>query len=162
MPRLDRVLVISGFLCLILWLIGSVAPLLPGLILSFLWLLLIHRTSTYQIPSSWLIIFGVLVVVANIIDYFLPIRGTKKYGGSKAWTRGSLIGMIAGLFAFPPLGMIIGPFIGAFVGEYLAVDGTGEKALRSARGSFVGFLLTTGYKIILWWWILWYVISILW
>lgn len=156
MPRFDRVLIISGFLCLVLWLIGIVAPLLPWSILSLLGLLLIHWTDMYQISSTWLSIFIVLVVLATIVDYYLPIRGTKKYGGSKAGTNGSLLGMIIGLFAFPPLGMIIGPFVGAFVGEYLAANGTGQKALRSARGSFVGFLITTGYKIILWGWMLGY------
>lgn len=56
--------------------------------------------------------------------------------------------MIAGLFVFPPFGMIIGPFAGAFIGEYMAAEGTGDKALKSARGSFVGFLLTTGFKLV--------------
>ena len=58
------------------------------------------------------------------------------------------MGMIAGLFVFPPFGMIVGPFVGAFIGEYLAVEGSGEKAFKSARGSFVGFLLTTGFKLV--------------
>ena len=72
-------------------------------------------------------------MIANIVDYYLPIWGTKKYGGTKAGVTGSTIGMIAGLFVLPPVGMIVGPFVGAFIGEYLAAEGTGQKALRSAR-----------------------------
>ena len=162
MPRTDRLLVISWFLLLLVGLIGVVAPLLPGSILSLAWLILIHRSWAYEIPTTWLVVFALLVVIANIIDYYLPIRGTKKYGWTKAWTNGSILGMVAGIFLFPPLGMIIGPFVGAFVGEYLAVEGTGDKAIRSARGAFVGFLLTTGFKIILGWWMLVYAIQLVW
>ena len=124
---------ISGFLCLLVGLIGAVAPMLPGSFLSFVGLLLIHFTGMYQIPTTWLIIFAILVVIANVVDYYLPIWGTKKYGGTKAGVTGSTIGMIAGLFVLPPIGMIVGPFVGAFIGEYLAAEGTGQKALRSAR-----------------------------
>ena len=55
--------------------------------------------------------------------------------------------MIAGLFFFPPWGLVIGPFIGAFVGEMMAHASTG-KALKVALMSFIGFLLTTGMKIV--------------
>lgn len=160
MPRLDRVLVITWFFALIVWLIGAIAPMMPGSILSLLGLLLIHWTGTYQVPMTWIMIFIVLVVLANIVDYYLPIWWTKKYGGTKAGITGSTIGMIAGLFVFPPFGMIIGPFAGAFIGEYIAVQGTGQKALRSARWSFVGFLLTTGFKLVVGWRMLIYVIQL--
>jgi uncharacterized protein YqgC (DUF456 family) len=55
--------------------------------------------------------------------------------------------MVAGLFFFPPWGLIIGPFIGAFIGELMTHATTG-KAFKVAMMSFVGFLLTTGMKII--------------
>ncbi|AKH32936.1 hypothetical protein XF24_00608 [candidate division SR1 bacterium Aalborg_AAW-1] len=162
MPRLDRVLVISGFLCLIAGLIGAVAPMMPGSILSLVGLLLIHFSGTYQVPTTWIIVFIVLVVLANIVDYYLPIWGTKKYGGTKAGVTGSTIGMIVGLFIIPPLGMIVGPFAGAFIGEYLAAEGTGDKALKSARGSFVGFILTTGIKLVVGGRMLIYAVQLVW
>ena len=56
-------------------------------------------------------------------------------------------GLSAGLFFFPPWGLIIGPFIGAFIGE-LMTHATTDKAFKVAMMSFVGFLLTTGMKII--------------
>lgn len=55
--------------------------------------------------------------------------------------------MVAGLFIFPPWGLIFGPFIGAFIGELVAQATTG-KALKVALMSFLGFVLTTGMKII--------------
>lgn len=162
MPTLDRILVVAGFLALIIGLIWAIAPLLPGSILSLVGLLLIHFTGTYQIPTTWIVVFVILVVLANIVDYYLPIWWTKKYGGTKAGVTGSTIGMIAGLFVFPPFGMIIGPFAGAFIGEYMAAEGTGDKALKSARGSFVGFLLTTGFKLVVGWRMLIYAVQLVW
>jgi hypothetical protein len=61
---------------------------------------------------------------------------------------GSVIGTVAGLFFFAPYGLIIGPFVGALIGELLA-DASLGKALRVALLSFVAFLLTTGLKLIL-------------
>jgi uncharacterized protein YqgC (DUF456 family) len=58
-----------------------------------------------------------------------------------------MAGLIAGLFFFPPWGLIIGPFIGAFIGELMESASKG-KALKVALMSFVGFVLTTGMKII--------------
>ena len=55
--------------------------------------------------------------------------------------------MLAGLFFFPPWGIILGPFIGAFVGEMLNNATTG-RAFKVACISFVAFLLTTGLKLI--------------
>lgn len=155
----DRILTVWWFIFLVVGLIGVIAPVLPGSILSFLWLMLIHRTASYHISLTRIIIFAALVVIANIIDYYLPLRGTKKYGGTKAWVAWSTAGLIAGLFVFPPFWMIFGPFVGAFLGEYLAARNR-KQAFRSAWGAFVGFLLTTGIKLVLGWRMLIYAIQL--
>lgn len=72
---------------------------------------------------------------------------TNLSGGGKQATRGSMAGLVAGLFFFPPWGLIIGPFVGAFIGELMEGSSKG-KAMKVALMSFVGFLLTTGLKII--------------
>lgn len=154
MSFVDRTLISFGFLSLLIGLIGSVAPILPWPALSLIWLLLIQRTTRYQFSRDWIIIFAVLVVISMIIDYFLPIWWTKKYWGTQAGVTGSTLGMIAGIFFLPPFGMIILPFVGAFLWEYMISNSTGQKALRSARWSFVGFLIGTGYKLILCGWMI--------
>jgi hypothetical protein len=70
---------------------------------------------------------------------------------------GSTIGLIAGLW-FGPLGIIIGPFVGAFVGEILANQDS-ATALRSAWGSFAGFLVGTLLKLIVCFVMGWYLIK---
>ncbi len=162
MSILDRILIIFWILSLITWLIGSVAPILPWPVLSVIGLLLIQFTTRYQFSWTWIILFSVLVVASMIIDYYLPIWWTQKYGGTQAGVIGSTLGMVSGLFLFPPLGMIVLPFVGAFLWEYLMSKSTGQKALRSARWSFVGFLIGTGYKLILCGWMIVWAIWQMW
>jgi uncharacterized protein YqgC (DUF456 family) len=93
------------------------------------------------------LIWAFITIVAVIIDNLIPLWGTKKYGGSKKAVWGSLIGLIAGLFIFPPFGIIIGPFVGAVIGEL--IDGKETvHALRSGVGAFVGFLGGTLLKLV--------------
>lgn len=154
MSIMDRTLLILGFLSLLTGLVWSVAPILPWPAISMLWLMLIQWTTRYQFSRNWIIVFAVLVLISMLIDYYLPIWGTKKYGGTRPWMIWSTIGMVVWIFSFPPLGMIIMPMIGAFLWEYLVSKAHGRAALRSARWSFVGFLLGTGYKLILCGWML--------
>lgn len=93
-----------------------------------------------------LIILLIVTIIVQASDYILPIWFTKKFGGSKLGMIGSTIGLIAGLF-FPPIGIIVGPIIGAIGGELVS----GKEfalACKSGLGSFIGFITTTGAKLI--------------
>ena len=84
---------------------------------------------------------------------------TKKTGGSKAATTGSTIGLIVGLFV-GPVGIILGPFCGALVGELLENNREFKPALKVAWGAFLGFLLGTGIKMAAVVWFIWvYILS---
>ena len=85
------------------------------------------------------IIFGVLAVLSAIIDNVLPIYATKKFNGSKKGIWGSAIGLVVGLFFFPPFGIIIGPMAGAFIGEIINGKSP-NNSVKPAFGSFIGFL----------------------
>ena len=90
---------------------------------------------------------GSIALVATIMDYVIPAWGTKKLGGSDAGVRGSTVGVFAGLFVFPPFGIIVGPIIGAMLAELIRNRSDYSKALRSGLGSLLGFLLGTGLKL---------------
>ncbi|WP_457615888.1 DUF456 domain-containing protein [Lutibacter sp.] len=145
---MDIVLLIAGFLFIILGIIGSFLPILPGPITSWIGLLLLHLTKA--VPQNWTflgITLGIAVLIW-IIDYFIPAMGTKKFGGSKFGVIGSMLGLIVGIVFLGPLGIIIGPFLGAFLGELLKDSKNTNKAFKAAIGSFIGFLTSTLIKFI--------------
>ena len=144
---MDWFLAILGGLLMVVGLIGAVVPILPGPPISYIGLLLLHFTKWADFSSNFLIIMALVAGVVTAIDYFVPIWGTKKFGGSKAGVRGSTIGLIIGVFLFPPFGIIIGPFLGALIAELMLNSDDFNKALRSGIGSLVGFLMGTGLKL---------------
>ncbi|MBE9518450.1 MAG: DUF456 domain-containing protein [Bacteroidetes bacterium] len=146
---MDITLAVLGAALVLVGFLGSVLPIIPGPPISWAGLLLLKWTdyvddhgAAYE-NALWILLFFVILV--TILDYVVPIMGTKKYGGSKRGVWGATIGVVVGLF-FGPLGIIIGPFLGAYIGEIT----TGKKdreALRAAWGSFMGFLLGVGLKL---------------
>lgn len=144
---MDWFLAILGGLLMVVGLIGAVVPVLPGPPISYVGLLLLHFTKWADFSSNFLIVMAVVAVVVTAIDYFVPMWGTKKFGGSKAGVRGSTIGLMIGVFFFPPFGIIIGPFLGALIAELMLNSDDFNKALRSGLGSLVGFLMGTGLKL---------------
>lgn len=142
---MDYVLVVLGFLAIILGLVGCFAPIIPGPPLSFLGLLFLHWSRFGEFAPSTLWMFAILSVLVSVIDYFIPLWGTRKWGGSGAGVTGATIGLLFGFF-IPPMGIILGPFIGAVAGEMIAGRKTHE-ALKSGMGAFIGFVLGTAIKL---------------
>jgi uncharacterized protein YqgC (DUF456 family) len=138
--------ILSGLL-LLTGIAGAMLPVLPGPPISFIAVLVLHFTERYEFSTQFLIIFGAIAAFITVLDYVIPIWGTKRFGGSKAGVRGSTVGLILGVLFFPPLGIIIGPFIGAVVAELIFTSDDFQKALRSGFGSLIGFLLGTGLKL---------------
>ena len=153
---MDYLLIILGAICILVGIIGSILPGLPGPPVSYLGLLLIHWTRFAQYSAKMLVIWAVIVLIVAVLDYVVPVWGTKKYGGTKAGVRGSTIGLIVGVILLPMLGIVLGPFglfgilggpfIGAWIGERQAGQNP-DKALRAAFGSFIGFLAGTFMKL---------------
>ena len=141
----DILLIIAGIIVLLVAFAGCFLPVLPGPPLAFGALILLHFTSLADVSPEVLWTMAGLALLVTILDYVVPVWGTRKFGGSKAGERGAIAGVIVGLF-LGPLGIILGPFFGALAGELLS--GTpGDKAFRSAIGSFIGFLLGVGLKL---------------
>ena len=128
---------------------GSILPVLPGPPISYVGLLLLYFWGNSDPPVSLttIITLGIIVLVVTILDYFVPAYFTKKTGGSPTAARGALVGMILGI-VFTPIGMILGSFLGAFLAELLIEKKDTSASLKSALGSFLGFITGTGMKLI--------------
>lgn len=144
---MDIFLLFLGFIFVILGIIGSFLPVLPGPITGWIGLLLIHLTNAISTDWTFLGITLAISIFVWGIDYIIPSWGTKKFGGSKFGVRGSIIGLLIGLVFFGPLGIILGPFIGALIGELIYDSRDFSRALKAGLGSFIGFLLSTGLKL---------------
>lgn len=142
----DLIWSVIGLLLLLAGIAGCFLPVLPGPPLAWLSLLILQLKEEQPFNTDFLLLWAAIVVGVTILDYFIPVWGTKKFGGTKFGVWGSAIGVVIGIFIFPPIGIIIGPFIGALIGE-LVSGKDAQQALRSAWGSFIGFLAGTLMKL---------------
>ena len=145
---MDIALLIIGVLLIILGILGSFLPVLPGPITSWFGLLVLYLSDA--VPMNWTFL-GITLAIAILIwliDYIIPAMGTKKFGGTRYGVIGTMVGLVLGIFFFPPFGLIIGPFLGAFIGEMIKDNKDSKRALKAAFGSFIGFLTSTFLKFI--------------
>jgi uncharacterized protein YqgC (DUF456 family) len=144
---LTTALIIAGFLVAVMGLIGCILPVLPGPLLSFLSLLILSMARSWTpFSPGFLITLGVLTGIVFLLDYLIPLVGAKRYGASRFGLWGSVMGMLIGIFLFPPFGLFVGGFLGAVIGELFSGK-TGDHAFRAGVGVFVGNVLATGLKL---------------
>jgi uncharacterized protein YqgC (DUF456 family) len=124
----------------IVGIIGTVLPLLPGVTLIWAGMLLYGILTGFQnLSVGFYILQGLAALLVIFIDYIATALGAKHFGGSKTAMWGAALGLLAGLLILGPLGIIFGPFLGAFIAELLKGIPP-EKALRSSFGALLGLL----------------------
>ena len=158
---MDIFLIILAFVTLLIALVGSIVPALPGVPLAYLSLWLGRWSGYTPFGDTFMWIMAGVTLAVFLADYFLPPLIVKKLGGSKAATWGSIIGMILGMI-FTPIGMLLGMLLGAFLGEIMYAKRSGYMALKAALGTFLGFLLGTGLKLLLCFYVLYELVSTWW
>jgi uncharacterized protein YqgC (DUF456 family) len=159
--NMDIALSVLAFLFSIVGIIGCIVPALPGVVLSYAGLLCAYFTSYSHMSASAIWIWLAITVAARelsalrgevasdaVADYFLPAWMTRRFGGSRAGAIGATVGVFAGFFIFPPIGIILGPFVGAVAGELLNDRGDFPKAILVGFGSFLSFVVGTGLKVV--------------
>ena len=127
---------VLGALCVLVGLLGTFIPMLPGTPISYIGLLLLLLIPGCTLTWKFFLIWGIIVVVLQVLNYFIPIWGVNKFGGTKYGRWGSVLGVIVGLF-LSPIGIILGPFVGAVVGELVAGSDF-NSSLKAGFGSFLG------------------------
>ena len=151
---METLIIILAIIAGIVGIAGSILPGLPGTPVSWVGLLLLYLWGPEEMALKTLIVWGVVVALVSVIDYFVPMYFTKLTGGSKYAERGALVGLLAGII-LTPVGMILGSFLGAFLFELYYARKGATQALKAAVGSFLGFITGTGLKTIVSVLILW-------
>jgi hypothetical protein len=156
---MEIILIILAFLFLLAGLVGSIVPAIPGPPISYIGLLLLQWSGRAEFSTIFLVVWAVITVAVTVIDNILPAWMTKKFGGSRLAVIGSVVGLIVGMIFFAPIGILLGPFLGALAGEMInngiqtkSDENTNigsAKALKAALGAFLAFILGTGAKLII-------------
>lgn len=141
-------LAVALLLSLFLVLLG-----LPGLWLMIGVALLYNWLVAPVFGLASLILVGVLALVAEVLEFTLSARYTKRYGGSPRAGWGAILGGFVGAFVglpIPVVGSVIGAFVGAFVGALLLeisrAEATRGSATRVAWGALIGRVVAAGAK----------------
>jgi uncharacterized protein len=130
-------ILLIGAILVILGIIGSIFPGMPGPIFSFAGIVLLFFVEGSETTSIWyMFVFGILLIFLIFADYLAPILGAKLAGSSKKGIYGAIIGALVGIFFIPPMGIFVGALIGAVIGEYY-----GRKRLVESLKAGLGIIL---------------------
>lgn len=144
---MDWIGVFVAAVLILLGLAGTVLPLLPGAPLIVLGMVAYGYFNGFaQFTTLFWVGQIILLIIIFIVDYVAGAVGTQKFGGSKGALWGSIVGALVGLFTMGPLGIILGPFIGAVLGELIA-GGNLSQSVKVGFGSIVGFVGGTVVKL---------------
>ena len=137
---------IVAVLLIVVGVIGTVLPALPGVILVFGGIALAAWIDDFaRIPVWLVVILGVLTALAWVVDYAAAARGAKRAGASTYAIIGATLGTFLGIFT-GLWGLLFMPLVGAAIGEYIA-----QRNLRQAGkvglATWIGLLLGTAIKV---------------
>jgi uncharacterized protein YqgC (DUF456 family) len=137
---------VIGVALVIVGLAGVVLPALPGTWLILAGLILAAAAEGFtRVGVITLVVIGMLGLSSYAIDFLAAGLGTKRLGASPRAMAGAMIGTIAGLFLGLP-GLIIGPFVGAAIGEW-TVHKDLAKSGRAGAAAWIGFAVGTALKV---------------
>ncbi len=119
-------------------LIGTLVPILPGALMIWLGMLLYALIAGFDQFSLYFFLSQALLALTVMgVDYLFAVMGSRYFGGTKAALWGAAIGLLVGVFFFP-IGLLIGPFLGAALADLLFRRKPGQ-AVKSGLGASFGF-----------------------
>jgi uncharacterized protein len=139
---------ILGALLVVIGLLGTILPVLPGTLLVFAGLFVAAWAESFQrVGAVGLTIIGVLALLAWGADFLGSILGAKRVGASPLALVGAALGGVIGIFFGLP-GIFLGPFIGAVAGEWFARGRLGQAG-RVGLGTWLGLVAAALAKVVI-------------
>ena len=142
-----------AILLVVIGIAGTILPALPGLPLVFAGMLLAAWAGDFQqVGMPMLVVLGLLTLFSLAVDFWATALGAKRVGASRLAIIGAMLGTFGGLF-FGPLGLLLGPFVGAIGGELIHRRSLHKQDLGQAAkigvGTWFGILFGTVLKLAL-------------
>ena len=145
---MDIILLIIGLLLCLIGIVGSFLPIIPGPVTSWLGILLLNLTSVVEFNLNFVLITLTVAISVGILDYLIPVLGVKKLGGTRSGQIGTTLGLIIALIILGPIGIIIGPYGGALLGE-MSTKKSFQDSIKPAFGAFVGVVAGSVIKFLI-------------
>lgn len=143
---MDALLWVVAVLMIVVGVIGTVLPALPGVVLVWGGVLLAAWIDDFTRIGGWTIgVLTVLAVLAFIVEYVAAAAGAKRAGASKLAIIGAAIGTVAGVFT-GLVGLLFLPLLGAALGEYVAQRNL-KRAGKVGVATWLGYVLGTAAKV---------------
>lgn len=145
---MDLLLWSVSALLILLGLLGTVLPALPGLALVFLGIWLGAWIGDYrQVSGLTVAILGGLALLAWALDYVAALLGARGAGASRQALAGAALGTLAGVF-MGLVGVLFMPFVGAVAGEYLA-RGSQRDSVKVGLATWLGLIVGLVAKVVI-------------
>jgi len=153
MNWIEPLIIVLTFLVMIIGLIGTVLPALPGI--ELIWLTAIaygvmswwtFRATTWW-SVAWLVVSTLLLIVGEVLSYGAEVFSARKTGASWQAILASVILGLIGTFIFPILGTLVGAILGVFLVEW-GRRKNWQEAIKAATGTLMGFGVSIGVQFV--------------
>jgi uncharacterized protein len=143
----NTLLWIAAGALMLVGLVGTVLPALPGTVLVLSGIVLAAWIDDFARINGWTVaLVSLFAAIAWITDYAAAFLGAKKVGASKFALLGAAIGTIVGVFT-GLVGLLVFPFVGAVAGQYVHERDAGNAA-KVGLGTWLGMLVGTVIKLV--------------
>lgn len=147
---MDIALIIFVIACLVIGLIGTILPAVPGVGLIFLGIFAYAWHFGFaEFGLGTLIALGIAAALSLLFDYLGSAYGAKRYGSTGWGVVGSIVGGMVGMVVFAIPGLILGILFGAMAAEAVFAGKSAEHSFRIGLGSVAGFFGGTILKLLL-------------
>lgn len=135
---IDIIAIIVASIFFLTGLVGTLLPVMPGAPVIWLGMLVYGFIAGFENLGNYFFLLQALLALSVMgVDYLFTALGSRYFGGSKAALWGAAGGLLVGLFFFP-VGLLLGPFIGAAMADIL-FRRNADQAVRSGIGASLGF-----------------------
>ena len=119
--------------------VGVWLPVVPGLPLMALGAF-VHKLLVPGVLSWWTVaIFAAVAGLGFVVDFAATALSSQRAGATKAGIGGAVVGGLVGLFFGLP-GLLLGPVVGAALGELVLSRRSPADAVKSGVGAGLGVL----------------------